>query len=88
MLSSGDWTRLQRLRGSRSGTSGKILGSSIIKKPASEFTDLIGFRKVDYLAKSEINSGSNTTKLLGNRLCSCGLSFLIIKSELCSKCKY
>jgi hypothetical protein len=87
MLSSSEWTRLKRYKGA--SLTDTNFGTSRIRNPGSNNTDVIGFRSTDYILKSEVprgTTGTNTTQLIGYKLCSCP-TFNVSKAGLCPTCK-
>lgn len=87
MLSSSEWTRLKRYKGA--SLTDTNFGSSRIRNPGSNNTDIIGFNTTQYVLKSEVQRGSvstNTNQLTGYKLCSCP-TFNVSKSGLCPTCK-
>jgi hypothetical protein len=85
MLSSSEWTRLKRYKGANLRDT--KFGSSRIRNPSSNNTDLIGFNTTDYKLKSEVGPiATNTFQIVGYKLCTCG-TFIVTKTGLCPNCK-
>ena len=104
-LSSGDWIRLKRIRGAATSSvdtafpqvaypphfhKSKVVGTSKIKSPASNWTDFKAFNTADYVLQSALPT--NATKLthqwVRNCKCSTPIPTLTVKKVgLCNKCK-
>ena len=105
-LSSGDWIRLKRIRavptiqGRHTDFrqvaypphfhSSKVIGTSKIQSPASNWTDFKAFYTADYVLQSTLPNNAKilTHKWLKNCKCSTPIPTLTVKKiGICNKCK-
>jgi len=65
---------------------GQIFGSSRIRNPASDYTDIIARRSADFVTQSE-TPGGLTPFLTVTKICSCTSAPLPTKVDNCAACK-
>jgi len=83
-LSAADWTRLTKLSKPIENFTDDQ-GSSIIRSPASNWTDVMAKRRADYVTQQQIGTGRPVLMLHG--VCLCSTTVLSTKVTYCSRCR-
>jgi hypothetical protein len=63
-----------------------VVGTSKIRRPASNWTDYIASQTADFVLSSEANVNSTSIKNTVTKLCSCTSTTLSTKVGICTKC--
>ena len=63
-----------------------VVGTSKIRRPASNWTDYIASQTADFVLSSEANANGTSIKNTVTKLCSCTSTTLSTKIGICTKC--
>ena len=63
-----------------------VVGTSKIRRPASNWTDYIASQTADYITSSQAATTGTSIKNVINKICTCATSTLLTKQGICTKC--
>jgi hypothetical protein len=63
-----------------------VVGTSKIRRPASNWTDYVASQTADYILSSQAATTGTSVKNVQTKLCSCTSAIAITKTGICTKC--